>query len=266
MTTRPTLFTWGYHGWGNATPQLLEAVDAVEQGRGFAPPVFVDTRIRRNVRARGFNGPGFERFLGPGRHHWMKSLGNRFIKTRTGPPIQIVDPAAAIQLLDLGLQEADKGRRLLFFCGCQFPRTDGETSCHRDTVADLVLAQAQQRNQPVEVIEWPGGEPTQLDLEVTSSVFKALQRGRATIPLGVPPVPTLPVIAGLPWGSVVTITCGNQSLSVLSGPATFQRGAWMLPVFQQLTPGVFNSHQVEAEKLRCRWGLEGRLSASHVCQ
>jgi hypothetical protein len=28
-----TLFTWGYYGWGNATPQLVEVVDAVEEGR-----------------------------------------------------------------------------------------------------------------------------------------------------------------------------------------------------------------------------------------
>jgi hypothetical protein len=46
-----TLFTWGYYGWGNATPQLVEAVDAVEHSRGFAPPLFVDIRIRRSVRA-----------------------------------------------------------------------------------------------------------------------------------------------------------------------------------------------------------------------
>src|SRR5262245_40791853 len=39
-----TLFTWGYYGWGNATPQLMEAVDAVEESGGFQPP------NRRNAR------------------------------------------------------------------------------------------------------------------------------------------------------------------------------------------------------------------------
>ncbi len=55
MTT--TLFTWGYYGWGNHTPSPVEAVDAVETSRGFQPPVFVDIRIRRSVRAAGFTGP-----------------------------------------------------------------------------------------------------------------------------------------------------------------------------------------------------------------
>jgi hypothetical protein len=39
MTT--TLFTWGYYGWGNHTPDLVKAVDAVETNRGFQPPMFV---------------------------------------------------------------------------------------------------------------------------------------------------------------------------------------------------------------------------------
>lgn len=87
-----TLFAWGYYGWGNATPQLVEAVDAVETSRGFKPPQFVDIRIRRAVRAKGFQGNAFEKLLGPSRHRWMKSLGNKFIQTRTGPNIQIADP------------------------------------------------------------------------------------------------------------------------------------------------------------------------------
>jgi hypothetical protein len=82
---RMTIFTWGYYGWGNATPQLVEAVDAVETSRGFEPPIFVDIRIRRNVRAKGFVGSAFEKLMGPSRHRWMKSLGNKFIQTRTGP-------------------------------------------------------------------------------------------------------------------------------------------------------------------------------------
>jgi hypothetical protein len=48
---RTTLFTWGYYGWGNHTPQLVEAVDAVETSRGFEPPIFVDIRIRRTLDA-----------------------------------------------------------------------------------------------------------------------------------------------------------------------------------------------------------------------
>lgn len=68
------LFSWGYYGWGNHTDRLVEAVDAVEESRGFRPPVFVDIRIRRSVRAVGFNGTRFEKLLGPERHRWMPSL------------------------------------------------------------------------------------------------------------------------------------------------------------------------------------------------
>jgi hypothetical protein len=49
----------------NATPQLVESVDAVETSRGFEPPIFVDIRIRRNVWAKGFVGNAFEKLLGP---------------------------------------------------------------------------------------------------------------------------------------------------------------------------------------------------------
>jgi hypothetical protein len=250
-----TLFTWGYYGWGNATPQLVEAVDAVEQSRGFNPPLFVDIRIRRSVRARGFTGPAFEKLLGPTRHRWMKSLGNNWIETRTGPSIQIADPSAAGTLLNLALQEAKNRRRLLFFCSCQFPRAEGQTSCHRDTVADLVLQAAKDQGQAVEIIEWPGGEPTQLTLDVPTLVFKALQQGRTTIPLGKATPPT--TFAGLPWGSLVTVRSGDQSPVVISAPAGYQRGEWVLPVFG-VGKGELPQLEREAAKLRRDRGLEGR--------
>ena len=47
-----TLFSWGYWGWGNATERLVEAIDAAERARGFCPSIFVDTRLRRQGRAR----------------------------------------------------------------------------------------------------------------------------------------------------------------------------------------------------------------------
>jgi hypothetical protein len=34
-----TIFTWGYYGWGNHTPEFVEAVDAVERSRGLKPPM-----------------------------------------------------------------------------------------------------------------------------------------------------------------------------------------------------------------------------------
>src|SRR5262249_25739748 len=84
-----TLLTFGYDGWGNHTPELIKAVNAIERSRGFKPPIFVDIRIRRTVRAKGFQGNAFGELLGKSRHHWMKSLGNERIVKKTGPRIQI---------------------------------------------------------------------------------------------------------------------------------------------------------------------------------
>ena len=117
-----SLFTFGYYGWGNSTPQLVQAVDAVERSRGFKPPIFVDIRIRRAVRAPGFNGNAFGELLGEKRHRWIKALGNKQIETRTGPRIQIAEPRAVNELLDLANVAAEDQRRLIFFCGCEWPR------------------------------------------------------------------------------------------------------------------------------------------------
>jgi len=170
--TKTTLFTWGYYGWGNHTPRLVEAVDAVETRRGFEPPLFVDIRIRRTVRAKGFQGNAFEKLVGPSRHHWMKSLGNKFIQTRTGPDIQIADPSAADKLLKMAMDAARHKQRLLYFCSCQWPKCESGP-CHRVTVAELVLKAAKRRDVPVEIVEWPGGEPRKMDLDVTPQVFAA---------------------------------------------------------------------------------------------
>ena len=56
---RLTVFSWGYYGWGGAPTRFVEAVNSVERARGFEPPLFVDTRIRRAVRAKGFIGDVF---------------------------------------------------------------------------------------------------------------------------------------------------------------------------------------------------------------
>ena len=101
--TKTMIFTWDYYGWGNHTPQLVEAVDAVERSRGFEPPIFIDIRIRRNVRAKGFVGNAFENLMGPSRHRWMKSLGNKFIQTRTGPTIQIASLGQSLNFSTLPL-------------------------------------------------------------------------------------------------------------------------------------------------------------------
>lgn len=250
-----TLFTFGYYGWGNHTPQLVKAVDEVETSRGFEPPMFVDIRIRRSVRAAGFNGPAFERRLGEDRHRWMKSLGNRFIETRTGPHIQIAEPKAANELLDLAVTSAKHQQRLLFFCSCQWPRWNGKVACHRTTVAGLVLKAAKKRGIRVEIVEWPGGEPSKINLDVTTKDFDAIRKGRVTISLG--KRLDLAEVAGLPWCSIATLNADGEKLHRLVGPAISQTNGWALPVLYQFfdpTTGI-SEYEKKAEKFRKAWGL-----------
>ena len=253
--TKTNIFTWGYYGWGNHTPQLVEAVDAVERSRGFEPPLFVDVRIRRTVRAKGFQGNAFEKLLGQDRHRWMKSLGNKFIQTRTGPNIQIADPGAADELLDLGIEATRRKQRLLFFCSCPWPREDGKIHCHRATVAELVLKAAKKRGVPVEIVEWPGGEPRQIDLDVTPQMFAAVRKGRMTVPLD--QRPDLAEVAGLPWCSIATIQAKGEKLHRVVGPAISQTTGWTLPVFPFFPDPAtsLSKFEKEAEKLRRAWGL-----------
>jgi hypothetical protein len=251
-----TLFTWGYYGWGNHTPEFVEAVDKVETNRGFQPPLFVDIRIRRSVRAAGFTGSALEKLLGQERHRWMKSLDNKFIETRTGPNIQIAEPSVADNLLDLAIESAQRKSRLLFFCSCQWPRCDGKIACHRSTVAGLVLKAAKKRGINVQIVEWPGGKPIQKNLDVSPQVFAAVKKGRMTVPLG--ERPDLAEGAGLPWCSIATLHSDGETLHRVVGPAISQSSGWALPVlFWFSDPAtVLREYEDEAKKLRHAWGLE----------
>jgi hypothetical protein len=153
-----TMFSWGYWGWGNATKQLVEAIDTAEKKRGFQPLIFVDIRLRRQGRAKGFVGDAFRNLVGQNRYYWMQDLGNEKIATG-GKGVKIKRPQAATDLLDLAIQSEEVGRRLIFYCACEFPRCQGELSCHRDTVTDLIIAEAKERGRSISVVEWPGGEP-----------------------------------------------------------------------------------------------------------
>jgi hypothetical protein len=249
-----TLFTWGYDGWGNATDKLLKAVDAVEVSRGFDPPIFVDTRIRRSVRAAGFVGSKFEKKLGSDRHRWMKSLGNKFILTRTGPAIQIAQPAAAIDLLDLAISSAEENRRVIFSCSCPRPRWKGGR-CHRTEIADLVLKAAKKGKIPVQISEWPGSEPQRVHLEVKPAVFKAVRGGRMTIPLKNPI--DLPQMAGLSGCSIATLHSGDDEIHRVVGPVIWQQGKWALPVLSWFydPDASIAEYRTKARQLRKEWGF-----------
>jgi hypothetical protein len=109
---------------------------------------------------------------------------------------------------------------------------------------------------PVEIVEWPGGEPKQIDLDVTPQVFDAVRKGRMTVPLG--KQPNLAKVAGLPWCSIAKLRSNNEKLHRVVGPAMRQPGQWVMPVLDKfLDPATgLAEYQKEAEKLRQAWGLE----------
>lgn len=254
------VFTFGYYGWGNATPQLVRAVDAVEVSRGFKPPIFVDIRIRRAVRAAGFSGPAFENLLGPGRHRWMKELGNKRIVTGKGPFIQIAKPSAASDLLDLAIAAAEDGRRVIFFCGCAWPRDAGRIACHRTTVASLLLQAARRRESKLEVVEWPGGAPRQITVNLDQEPFSSLKAGGRTIPAG--RSLDLATAASMPWGSVAALRSDGNILHRVIGPAVWKRSRWQFPVIWPFHNEEASLEQSlsKAASLRRSTGWEPRFS------
>lgn len=238
-----TIFRWGYWGWGNATRELVQAADAIEVARGFAPPLFVDARISRSVRAVGFRGDAFGKATGDGRYLWMDGLGNLGVLQRTGG-CRIKTPTDAGKLLDLAVTKAAEDRHVIFFCSCEIPLCNGQ-ECHRVEVGRLVLAEARKRKQALTVEEWPGGTPTPVTVPVTAEVMKKVRSGLKSVPLG----KTLPPAArlGLPWGTASELKNRLDSLTILTGPAHFSPRGWVLPVLgmpqSSQLPGATTSYR-----------------------
>ena len=109
---------------------------------------------------------------------------------------------------------------------------------------------------PVEVVEWPGGEPRRIDLDVTAQVFPAVRKGRMTVPLG--DQPDLAQVAGLPWCSVATLRSNGERLHRIVGPAMRQKDQWALPILIHFLDSAasLDKYQKEAPKIRRSWGLE----------
>jgi hypothetical protein len=224
-----TLFTWGYEGWGNWTDKLVDAVDTVERSRGWGPPMFVDIRVTRKVRAEGFREHAFERRFGPDRYRWIKELGNTAILTHEKRGT-LLDPSRVKDLLDLAVEIRAKRRRVIYFCSCVSP-TDG---CHRHWVAPHILKEAETRTQPITLVEWPGfeSEPdATLEVKTDGRIVKAINAGRTSLPLGAD-MPS-PAVLALPWLTIVDLVDaknGEKLDFMLTGPARYRAGGWQLPV------------------------------------
>lgn len=219
-----TIFTFGYWGWGNHTPQMVDAFDASEARAGFAAPLFVDTRFRREVRAVGFRGDAFERVVGKDRYRWVKRLGNKNIVADAPDEICIADPTAVGELLDWAIEAASHSQRIVYYCACEYPE-----GCHRHVIAEMLANEALRRSVPLTVVEWPGGEPGINELVMPLETVKAVLRGRKSVHLP----PELTPLHALPWYSVVNLLAesGGRAVPFLTGPARFADGTgWYLPV------------------------------------
>jgi hypothetical protein len=219
------LFSWGYWGWGSSTAELLCAVDAAEAARGFGPPIFVDIRIRRSVRAKGFTSNAFEKTIGSDRYQWIQDLGNESVLTGGGPT-RIRDPRAAARLLDLALGAAERRQRLLFFCACEFP-IQANAQCHRVDVASLVLAEGVRRKIPITIQEWPGGEPKEVKVEPDKKEGRRVLAGASSFRVN--DQLALGFAASIPWGSELTLS-GVDREPMLTGPAKHSANRWALPI------------------------------------
>lgn len=248
---RVTAFSWGYAGWGNAVDRLLEAVDARERSRGFAPPAFADIRIRRSVRAAGFNGTAFETYLGPARHRWFQGLGNQSVATgETG--IRIKDPAVAENLLEFIHEKAKEQRRVLFFCSCGPAK-----GCHRQVVADLLLAAANANGVALNVGEWPGDLPR---VRRVSAADGRKWRYPGSLYLGV----DLPShgLATLPHGSIVLVQQDGRESAMVTGPAQYHSGWRLYPVKENaLRAGPVSARRATPRRRRQQVQADG---ASHI--
>ncbi len=238
-----TAFTWGYYGWGNHTRDFVSVVDEIERARQRKPPLFVDIRWSRSVRATGFSGNAFEKTVGSNRYKWMKELGNRNIGS-SSRRARIADPRAAEELLDLIIDAAKQNRRVLFFCACGLPHRY-PIDCHRSKVANLLLKAASKRHRALSILEWPGKSPQATELAVEPKTIKKILRGGNRI--------ALPELRGkdrlkflsLPWCSRVELRSLDQhgehdglDVAVIAGPAQLAAAGWYLPVIGQKSRNV----------------------------
>jgi hypothetical protein len=243
-----TLFSFGYGGWGTSTAQLVQSLDALERSRGFNPPVLVDIRICRSVRAPGFNGRALERLVGADRYVHIPQLGNRAVMEDTGEAITIADPDAADSLFNLAINERQRTRRIVFFCACLYQLQGGKPTCHRYEVGSLLLAQSRERYRPI-VAEWPGTEPQVLNLALPSEALKKLRRGVKSVPL--PGDIALDHVASIAWGSVVHCHGEGESFHARVDRAKWSTNGWYLPVLGIIT----GNGAVASSRERRSWGF-----------
>lgn len=260
--TALTAFSWGYEGWGRSVPQLLRLTEQLEYNRGFAPPFFVDIRLRRMVRAPGFVGRRFEQMVGPDRHRHMEGLGNQAIAD--GGRMRLADPAAVPKLFDLIERRAAHRQRVIFFCSCGSPEhLSPAAPCHRTLVIRELRALARRRHRRLLIDEWPGGTSQLIHLAVTSAQLRKARSSKATD--GEPaPLMTLGnrtdflALADLGHLSLALLHSANDVAIAATGPPVRRKRGWCLPIYATFEPTQLVAAQRWADRYRARLDLPQR--------
>jgi hypothetical protein len=131
-------------------------------------------------------------------------------------------------------------------------------NCHRDAVVELLLAAAKRRSFSLRVVEWPGGKPIELDLQLSAKEWKSIRSGRRTIPLD-EPVP-LEQIAAIPWGSIVTLWHNEDWCPVFVGPARYEQQGVLPIIGCPEEPTELPDLRCQANRIRQYFGVESRDS------
>jgi len=240
----PTVFSFGYKGYGSGAVRFVKAVDDVERARGFEPPLWVDVRTSRKVRALGFKERAFERLVGLGRYRWLRDLGNEKVLDHGGG-VKIRNPEAVAELLEAVL--ATRRRRVIFFCSC----SGSLAECHRHTVGQLLLQHAAGQGVGIRLVEWPGGDPKTLTIELSSG--SELQR--ETIDIHGADRET--EAAAVAWGSHGILQAkGAAPRHVLLGPAVFGEKQTYLQIVGPLGPEELKDPMASAHQWRMAHGTE----------
>lgn len=228
------LFSWGYWGWGSTTKQFVESADLAEKARGFNPPLFVDVRLDRSVRAPGFREGAFQRTMGDDRYVWMNGLGNKNVGT--GGAWVLKEPKDVQKLLKLAEENSSLHRRVIYFCACEYP-----VRCHRSLITNNLLKLAKQHNRRIRLAEWPGTDLPEAPLRwnVPKAILSSVQRGRKNFEL--PTEVPLADAASVAWYTPVVLVSGDTQLPILAGPAVVQKDRWMVQVLEgPLEPDASN--------------------------
>jgi hypothetical protein len=123
------IFSFGYWDWGSRVKELRRRFlkyNKNSRGRGI---LWVDIRIRRNVRAKGFNGDKPQQLLGKRNYVWLQDFGNEdILNHRAGVKIRNYEEGFR-QLRELVRRAKTSKNDLILFCSCECL-----SECHRNNV------------------------------------------------------------------------------------------------------------------------------------